>query len=139
MADTCVAPDGREMIRFGMTPARSIAAVSIVAFTPMLAYLFGPKLVFWIGGIFGRYLKRKTSTRRTQVLEMVAREQKEWEENDGKGRRDSDEWETVDSYAVGTAKNGQKGGDAEWDGIVGFFHPFWYVLLSAGFWLVLTA
>ena len=31
--------------------------------------------------------------------------------------------ESVDAYAVGFAKNGEKG-EQEWDGIVGFFHPF---------------
>ena len=74
-------------------------------------------------------MRKKTAGRKAQILELVGNEQREWEEKGGKEkeRRDSDEWETVDSYATGTAKNGEKAVDAEWDGIVGFFHPFWWV------------
>jgi len=36
---------------------------------------------------------------------------------------ESDGWENVDANTVGTASNGAKG-EEEWDGIVGFFHPF---------------
>lgn len=53
---------------------------------------------------------------------MTEKDEAEFEKN--KGRRDSDEWENVDAYAVGTAGNGEKG-QSEWDGIVGFYHPFW--------------
>lgn len=73
----------------------------------------------------GGYLRKKTEGRRGQILELVEKDQKEWEEKVGKEKRDSDEWETVDSYAAATAKNGEKAVDAEWEGIVGFFHPFW--------------
>jgi alpha-1,2-mannosyltransferase len=45
-------------------------------------------------------------------------------DKDGRGNSD-EEWENIESFAVGTAKNGEKA-DREWDGIVGFFHPFWY-------------
>src|SRR5262249_33091478 len=33
-------------------------------------------------------------------------------------------------YAVGTAENGEKATE-EWVGVVGFFHPFWYVERSS--------
>ncbi len=33
-------------------------------------------------------------------------------------------WEKVESHAVGTVKNGEKA-EGDWEGIVGFFHPFW--------------
>ncbi|KAI9054084.1 hypothetical protein LZ554_001255 [Drepanopeziza brunnea f. sp. 'monogermtubi'] len=100
--------------------------MSILGFLPLFAMFAGPKLVRWVGSVMGRYLKKKTAGRKAQILELVEKDQKEWEETAAKdeGRRDSDEWETVDAYAVGTAKNGQKLEDAEWDGIVGFFHPF---------------
>ncbi|KAK0099425.1 asparagine-linked glycosylation protein [Cadophora gregata] len=125
MAETCSAPDGSTKW-LTMTPGQSIFIVSIIGFLPLFVLLAGPKLVFWFGGLIGGYLKRKTAGRRAQILDLVDSEQKEWEEKGGKEkqRRDSDEWETVDSYAVGTAKNGEKAVDAEWDGIVGFFHPF---------------
>ncbi|RAL65518.1 hypothetical protein DID88_001084 [Monilinia fructigena] len=56
---------------------------------------------------------------KAQVLERVAIDQKEYK---GK-RRGSDDWENVESCATGKANNGEKA-DKEWDGIVGFFHPF---------------
>lgn len=95
----------------------------IFACTPMLLFLLGPKLAFYIGNMIGYYLKKKTGGRKAQILEMVEADQKEFLEKK-KDRRDSDEWENVEAYATGTAKNGETG-DAEWDGFVGFFHPFW--------------
>lgn len=61
-------------------------------------------------------------------MEMVEKDESQWSTGDGE-RRGSDEWESVDAYAVGTAKNGEKT-EEEWDGIVGFFHPFWWVKLD---------
>lgn len=105
--------------------------MSMLGFLPLLALLAGPKLVYWVGGLVGGHLQKKTAGRRGHILDMVEKDQRAWEEKAEKteSRRDSDEWETVDAYSVGTARNGQKAGDAEWDGIVGFFHPFWYVLV----------
>jgi len=126
MADTCVAPDGSEMWTFGFTSKLATVLLTLtVAFIPITIFFLGPKLLFYVGGTFGYYLRKKTEGRRAQILEAVEKDEKEFAE---KGeRRDSDEWESVDAYAVGTAKNGEKG-DKEWDGIVGFFHPFWWVL-----------
>ncbi|CZT44837.1 related to ALG11 protein [Rhynchosporium secalis] len=124
MAESCSAPSGS---KFGITPGQSIFIVSVLGFLPLLVYLLGPKLVFRVGGSLGHYLRKKTAGRRAQILGLVQKDQKEWEQKIASGieRRDSDGWETVDSYAVGTAKNGQKiPHDADWDGIVGFFHPF---------------
>ena len=52
------------------------------------------------------------------------------EEDDAKygGNEDQDGWEAIDAYGLGSAKNGEKA-EQEWDGIVGFFHPFWFVAL----------
>lgn len=33
------------------------------------------------------------------------------------------DWENVEAYAVGSSPNGQTG-EKQWDGVVGFFHPF---------------
>jgi alpha-1,2-mannosyltransferase len=106
---------------------RTIIITLTLACIPLFSVLLGPKLIFWVGGIAGRYLRTKTAGRKAQILELTEKDQVEWEE-DGKDRRNSDEWENVDSYALGTAKNGEKG-EEEWDGVVGFLHPFWYVHL----------
>jgi hypothetical protein len=93
-----------------------------------LAWLFLAPL-FWraTGSVLGWYLRRKTDGRRSQILEVMEEEERAFEQkNHGRTAGDDDEWETVEAYAVGSANNGEMG-EAEWDGIVGFFHPFWYV------------
>ena len=124
----CLAPDGSEVWTFGLNNLpRTIFIALTLGSLPLMIVLLGPKLVFWLGRIAGTYLRNKTAGRKAQILELTEKDQTEWEE-DGKDRRNSDDWESVDAYAVGTAKNGEKG-EEEWDGIVGFLHPFWYVCL----------
>ena len=97
----------------------------IIACFPMAAYVLGPKLLFSTGSLFGYYLRKKTAGRRAQILDLVESEEKEYLAENGK-RRDSDDWEEVEAYATASSNNGEKA-DKDWDGIVGFFHPFWYV------------
>jgi alpha-1,2-mannosyltransferase len=129
MADTCRTPDGDDVWTFSLTPNNVIIVVSILGFLPLATIMLGPKLVFYVGGTLGYYLRKKTAGRKAHILELVATEEKEYAA-EGENRRDSDDWENVDAYATGTAKNGEKA-DREWDGIVGFFHPFWCVFASA--------
>ena len=129
MAETCKTQDGDDVWTFGLTQNMTIVLVSILGFLPLTIILLGPKLVFYVGGTLGYYLRKKTAGRKAQILELVETEEKEYA-TEGDKRRDSDDWENVEAYATGTAKNGEKA-DREWDGIVGFFHPFWCVFLSA--------
>jgi len=127
--EVCYAPDGSQQWTFGLNNLpRTVFWTLVIGISPLVIVLLGPKLIFWLGGTAGRYLRTKTAGRKAQILELTEKDQVEWEEDakDGKSRRDSDDWENVDAYAVGTANNGEKG-EEEWDGIVGFFHPFWYV------------
>lgn len=75
----------------------------------------------------GYYLRKKTAGRKAQILELVEKDQADWEKSgkENEERRNSDEWENVEGYAAGTVGNGEKA-NREWDGIIGFFHPFWY-------------
>lgn len=100
----------------------TILITLLVASIPIVAISFGPKLFFKIGSTFGYYLRKKTAGRRAQILELVEADEREFIAKGG--RRESDEWETVDSYAAGKVPNREKV-DVDWDGIVGFFHPFW--------------
>ena len=96
---------------------------------PLLIILLGPWIITAAGRALGWSLRRRTAGPRVQILERIEGEEKALA-NDQSARRDSDDdWENVESSAVGSAKNGEKA-DEEWDGIVGFFHPFWYAVLS---------
>ncbi len=90
-------------------------------------------LLPWIwrlaGLTLGWYLRRKTEGRRQRIFEVMAEEEESFQQQAGdKAGRDEDEWENVEAYAVGSAGNGEKG-QRDWDGVVGFFHPFWCVAL----------
>ncbi|KAB8300830.1 hypothetical protein EYC80_002758 [Monilinia laxa] len=122
MAESCKASDGNDMWTFGLDTKWTILVALILGATPLIVLLGGPKVAGYVGRTVGFYLRQKTAGRKAQVLERVAIDQKEYKENKGK-RRGSDDWENVESYTAGKANNGEKA-DKEWDGIVGFFHPF---------------
>jgi alpha-1,2-mannosyltransferase len=95
--------------------------VTILAILPFLI----PFLWRAIGLVLGWYLKRKTDGRRARILEVVEEDEKTYaEKNKDKKDSDDEDWENIDATAVGSSNNGGKG-EKEWDGIVGFFHPFW--------------
>jgi alpha-1,2-mannosyltransferase len=138
MAEMCYAPDGSYKYTLGFNASyTNLALLLVIAATPLTIVLLGPKIVLRIGSSFGYYLRNKTAGRKAQILELTEAEEKEFQEEGGE-ERDSDEWENVEAYAVGTAKNGEKA-DKEWDGIIGFFHPFWQVVSAVCKFLWLTS
>ena len=87
----------------------------------LLSLLLSKWLVHGAGKAFGSYLKRKTAARRQAVLKRVKIEEQAVESfyrRDQKGGDDS--WKTTGSDPSGQADN-------DWEGLVGFFHPFWSV------------
>ncbi|ORY03934.1 hypothetical protein BCR34DRAFT_573079 [Clohesyomyces aquaticus] len=94
----------------------------IVAF--FLSFFFLPTALRYAGEILGYSLRRSCRTRRELLLARVATEQKSYEAQREKGKLgDSDDWEDIEGSTVGSSVNGGKA-PKEWDGIVGFFHPF---------------
>jgi alpha-1,2-mannosyltransferase len=81
------------------------------------------------GSTLGWYLRQRTESQRQYLLETMAadekrfQEQKKQQQQQTTKKNDSsdDDWENVEAEAVASAGNGEK----DWDGIVGFFHPFW--------------
>ncbi|KAL2024285.1 hypothetical protein VTK56DRAFT_8767 [Thermocarpiscus australiensis] len=87
-----------------------------------------PMLWRAVGSLLGWYLRKKTDGRRCHILELVEADEKEYRESrraSGSGSEGGEDggWEKLDAYATGTATNADIGDD-DWDGIVGFFHPF---------------
>ncbi|KAI9831449.1 MAG: asparagine-linked glycosylation protein [Sarea resinae] len=103
--------------------------IFFIPLTLLVTFLFStcyvaPFLARALGHVVGWYLHRKTEGRRSLILARVQVEEEDYKSN---GRHDSaseddGDWERVESDAA-SSSNGDKA-DREWEGIVGFFHPF---------------
>lgn len=102
-----------------------ILAVSAIAFAPFAWLFLFPFVYKTVGSLLGWYLRRKTEGRRSRILEVMNADLKAYREKKRQDEKDSDDddWERLDSHAIGSSRNGDKA-DNDWDGIVGFFHPF---------------
>ncbi|KAI8634519.1 glycosyltransferase family 4 protein [Xylariaceae sp. FL1651] len=82
-----------------------------------------------LGLCAGWYLRKKTDGRRALIIrateesESAFRKKEPAKQAAASTASGDDEWENIDGSMAGTSGNGEKGG-REWDGIVGFFHPF---------------
>ena len=91
-------------------------------------------LRFGLRGL-GWFIQKRTRSRREFIVSRVRADEEEFQaKRAGKSspstsQAEDEDWEKVDTStsSVGTAGgNGQARGDENWDGIIGFFHPFWY-------------
>ena len=102
--------------------------VPLLCLAPLATLVLVPLLWRALGAALGWYLRKKTDGRRCHILDLVAADEKKYrEEGRNSPGGDSGEdagWERVDAHTTGTSKNGGRADD-DWDGIVGFFHPFW--------------
>lgn len=106
---------------------RKTVAYSILAVL-LFSQLAGLILTRVVGGVLGWYLKKAASGRRAHLVGLMQIDQDAY--RNGRARagqsRDGDGSGEVEARAAESAQ-GDKGPD--WRGIVGFFHPFWYVPL----------
>lgn len=106
--------------------------VPLLALIPILWFV-GPLLWSGIGFCLGCVLRWKTDGRRARILEVMDDDERKYRA-EKQGQKDSssedEEWESVDAHTTGISKNGDKG-EKDWEGIVGFLHPFWYAPSSA--------
>ena len=94
----------------------------------LLTLLFRKWLIYSAGRLFGSYLRRKTVPRQKSILKRVKIEEKAVESfYRKKSKYEDDDWEKVESHCTTSDTIGGQSDD-EWEGIVGFFHPFWFVL-----------
>lgn len=107
---------------------QAIATVT-VAFAPFLLVFGLPKLVKLLGLALGWMLRKKTDGRRSLLLSLMTEESQKFEQRKsadlsaaGPGGKDQKKPEVSD---VGALNSLGIEGDGEWDGVVGFFHPFW--------------
>jgi alpha-1,2-mannosyltransferase len=100
-----------------------LACISIV---PLLPFL-GAFILRFLLRVVGNRLRRKTSGKRDVIFQRVRTEKRQLQSDlPATSKRDDDDWERVESSAAGTARNGDSYRERDFEGVIGFFHPFWY-------------
>lgn len=111
----------------------SFLVTSVVTLLAVLATLLvAPKVagyaLSYVLRAVGWSIKNKTKARRELILSRARIEEEELRSKQAKSSSgamtEDEDWEKVDNSAPGTAGNGEPLGD-DWEGIIGFFHPFW--------------
>ncbi|POR37994.1 Alpha-1,2-mannosyltransferase alg11 [Tolypocladium paradoxum] len=124
MADTCTAPSGGKPLSFGLEPRTLAIAATLLASTPFFLVFVVPRIIRSIGLALGWMLRNKTDGRRSHLLALTAEDDRKfWEQNKGVQASSGDKGHHVQGTDVGALNDAQKA-QKEWDGIVGFFHPF---------------
>lgn len=126
MAETCMTPAGGKSFLFGLELRTLSAVVLLLASTPLLLVLVAPTVVNRFGRFLGYTLRKKTEGRRAQLIAVMHEEdEKYWKENARPKTSPSAGWEAVEGET--DEKSGSTGvqSQKDWDGIIGFFHPFW--------------
>lgn len=122
-----MAPDGSKPFSFGMAPKSLVFVTVLLASSPLFLLIVVPIAVHRLGRFLGWTLRKKTDGRRSQIVAVMNEEdEKFWRDNSGLKTSSSDEWEAVEGANLVEAGKDAKA-QQDWDGIVGFFHPFWYV------------
>jgi len=93
-------------------------------------YLFKGLLAKGIGRAIGNYLKSRTQDRRDTLLNLARQENEKQPPSihHQKPKSEDLDWEKVEGKVL-ERQNDQKEQltpDPTWNGIIGFFHPFWY-------------
>ncbi|KAH0555701.1 asparagine-linked glycosylation protein [Trichoglossum hirsutum] len=98
--------------------------VLLLVLPAVSCFYVAPFILTFCGQAVGWYLRRKSRDRRAQLLARVQIEEEELH----RGKKEEanveeDGWETIESHVTGWATNGGKA-PRDWEGVVGFFHPF---------------
>lgn len=104
----------------------SYALVGLLLFVSSFSVL--PFLVRGLGRTIGWFLHRKTIARRELIAARVRVEENDLKSKGARsGSSEDNDWERVESYGASIPGTEDKE-NGQWDGIVGFLHPFWWVL-----------
>ncbi|KAI1337384.1 hypothetical protein F5Y15DRAFT_418147 [Xylariaceae sp. FL0016] len=97
--------------------------LALLAWTYVLPALFR-MFTHTVGLSAGWYLRKKTEGRRALIIHATRESENVFREKKAaKSDSSDDDWENIDSACAAFSGNGKKGSQ-DWDGIVGFFHPF---------------
>ena len=106
---------------------------SLVAFVIFISTVIAaPFIIRLVGQTIGWYLRRRTSGRRELIFARVKVEEDDYRSKERKSPKSEDEgWERIESHGDHVESTGANA-HAEWKGVIGFFHPFWYYIPSQG-------
>ncbi|KAF2840758.1 glycosyltransferase family 4 protein [Patellaria atrata CBS 101060] len=98
--------------------------LTTIAVLLSIVILLLPAVIYVQGKFLGWSLRRRSLHRRELLLGRVAAEEREYSaKRKEKPRDEDDDWERIEGVTAASSINGGKG-EKEWEGIVGFFHPF---------------
>lgn len=112
----------------GLASAILILGTCMVTGSWLLLYiaLSGRALNFIVYNLIRISIHKRSTPRKRAVIAQSRRDQEAYDSIERTSPKSEDDgWEKVEGYATGSAENGQKGGvEANWDGVIGFLHPF---------------
>ncbi|KAG6020000.1 asparagine-linked glycosylation protein [Claviceps citrina] len=109
------------------TPGGGKLMVLLAASTPLLVLLIAPVVLGWFGRLLGFALRKKTEGLRAQLVAIMDEEDEKYWEKHASSKPDSgDALEAEGGQTDKKSGNGNKDwhSQKDWDGIIGFFHPF---------------
>jgi acyl-CoA synthetase (AMP-forming)/AMP-acid ligase II len=93
----------------------------------VFAFVFIPIAFKWSARLLGHRLRRASEDVRGVLSVKTRNEQQQFDVERNRGlklKKEADECEEIESPLIGSVDNGGRAGP-EWQGFVGFFHPFW--------------
>ena len=128
MAETSTTPPagGEPFSFFGLESRTLSIMVLLVASIPLLLPLLASIVISRFGRLLGFILRKKTEGRRAQLIAIMDEEDTQY----SKTHTSSTTSPNDGCKAVGGEINLEPGNkdcqsQKDWDGIIGFFHPFW--------------
>jgi alpha-1,2-mannosyltransferase len=104
----------------------SVLLIILSLLLPVIAsVIFLPRFLRFGAELLGHQLRRSSRTRRELLLARVVSETKAYEAEQRNKKKEDDDWEEVGNTDTSSKSDVGKA-ESEWDGIVGFLHPFWY-------------
>lgn len=99
--------------------------VSVAAASFAILYAVVPRFISLLGQTLGNHIRSKTKQRRELLLARAKTERQQYDEKQTQTTVD-EEWEKIDhrSSNISSDRQTRETNGNDWDGIVGFFHPF---------------
>ncbi|KAG6012109.1 asparagine-linked glycosylation protein [Claviceps pusilla] len=110
----------------GLEPRTVSIMVLLVASTPLLLSFLAPLVINRFGRLLGLILRKKTEGRRAQLISIMDEEDRQYSKTHASSKTSPSDDDCKSASGEASQKSGNKDcqSQKDWDGIVGFFHPF---------------